>query len=108
MKNCLKCNLTFDDDKKFCNSCGSALTLITNSESLVELSKTGKRCLRCNLNYDEDKKFCKNCGSPLSIIIKTVSKVDAKKFVFEEKLKENRLDIKLLSEYAQFLFDSKE
>jgi len=105
MKNCSKCNLTFEDDKKFCNSCGSALTLITNSESNVELSKTGKRCLKCNLSYDEDKKFCKNCGSPLSVIKQTLSKVDAKIMVFEEKLKENQLNIDLLTEYAQFLYD---
>jgi tetratricopeptide (TPR) repeat protein len=108
MKNCNKCNLTFDDDKKFCNACGSQLTLITNIESRVEIGKTGKRCVRCNLEYEEDKKFCKKCGSPLVTIRQTVSKVDAKRFVFEEKLKDNQLDIKLLSEYAQFLFESNE
>lgn len=35
MKNCIKCDLTFEDDKKFCINCGSPLTLITDSESLV-------------------------------------------------------------------------
>ena len=108
MKNCTNCNLTFEDDKKFCNKCGSSLTLVIISESNDLFSKYGKKCLNCNLNYDEDKKFCNKCGSPLSIIKQTVSKVDAKKFVFEEKLKQDLLNVELLREYAQFLFENSE
>lgn len=69
-----------------------------------------KTCKKCNLSYDDDKKFCKNCGSPLKVAeVEVLSvKVNAQIFVFEEKLKANKLNLELLTEYAQFLYDNSE
>ena len=43
MKKCVKCDLSFDDDKKFCNICGSQL--ISNIDNKFESSKPGKNVL---------------------------------------------------------------
>ncbi len=102
MKKCTACNLNFDDDKKFCVKCGETLTFLAN----VASTKHTKKCNACNLTYENDKKFCKSCGKPLSMIV--LSATDTKKMVFEEKLKINNLDVTVLSEYAQFLYDNKE
>jgi uncharacterized protein (TIGR02145 family) len=66
-----------------------------------------KTCKKCDLQYDDGKKFCKKCGAPLEGEIKIESKAEAKKQVFEEKLKTDPLNVKLLHEYAKFLFDNK-
>ena len=65
-----------------------------------------KTCKKCNITYDDDKKFCKKCGSPLETEYKIESKEDAKKLIFEEKLKADPLNVDLLHEYAQFLFNN--
>lgn len=65
-----------------------------------------KNCSKCNLNFEDNIKFCGNCGSPLSIVNKIVSRTEAKIIVFEEKLKENQLNVDLLSEYAEFLYEN--
>jgi len=106
MKKCDICDLTYDDNQNFCNRCGNPLSMASIVVTNKQLNKGEKRCLKCNIAYEGDKKFCEKCGSPLSVVTQSVSKVDAKKFVFEEKLKDNQLDVKLLSEYAQFLYDS--
>jgi len=67
-----------------------------------------KTCIKCNLTFEDEKKYCVNCGSPLSVVTKSVSKVDAKKFVFEERLKGDQLNVELLTEYATFLADNLE
>jgi len=46
---CHKCNELVEEDSKFCDNCGQALT------------KT-KSCLKCNELNDPDAKFCDNCG----------------------------------------------
>jgi len=102
MKNCIKCNLSFEDSKKFCNNCGSVLSSITE----VKPTNVVRICENCNTTFEDDKKFCKNCGSPLSVIKESSAKFDAYKIVFEEKLKKNQLNIELLTDYAQFIFDN--
>lgn len=67
-----------------------------------------KTCEKCNLSYDDDKKFCKNCGSALKVTEVMSAKVNAQIFVFEEKLKANPLNLELLTEYAQLLYDNSE
>ncbi|MDD3893087.1 MAG: tetratricopeptide repeat protein [Bacteroidales bacterium] len=66
-----------------------------------------KTCKKCDLQYDDSKKFCKKCGEPLEAEVKIESKAEAKKQVFEEKLKTDPLNVKLLHEYAQFLYENK-
>lgn len=66
-----------------------------------------KICKKCDLQYDDGKKFCKKCGAPLEAEVKIESKAEAKKQVFEEKLKADPLNVKLLHEYGQFLFENK-
>jgi uncharacterized protein (TIGR02145 family) len=66
-----------------------------------------KTCKKCDLQYDDGKKFCKKCGAPLEGEVKIESKAEAKKQVFEEKLKTEPLNVKLLHEYGQFLYENK-
>ncbi|NCC74285.1 MAG: hypothetical protein EOM06_12945, partial [Sphingobacteriia bacterium] len=66
-----------------------------------------KICKKCNIQYDDSKNFCKKCGAPLEAVIKIESKAEAKKQVFEEKLKTEPLNVKLLREYGQFLYENK-
>jgi tetratricopeptide (TPR) repeat protein len=72
-----------------------------------EKTKIMKTCKKCDLQYDDGKKFCKKCGAPLEGEVKIESKADAKKQVFEEKLKTEPLNVKLLHEYGQFLYENK-
>ena len=65
-----------------------------------------KTCTKCNISYADDKKFCKNCGSSLSQEYNIDPKDLAKKNVFEDKLKTEPLNIEVLHEYAQFLFNN--
>jgi len=65
-----------------------------------------KTCTKCNISYADDKKFCKKCGSPLSQEYNIDPKDLAKKNVFEDKLKTDPLNIEVLHEYTQFLFDN--
>jgi uncharacterized protein (TIGR02145 family) len=65
-----------------------------------------KKCVKCNLSYDEDKSFCKKCGSPLTSEYQIEPKEVAKKSVFEDRLRADPLNIALLHEYAQFLFNN--
>ncbi|HPE58129.1 MAG TPA: YARHG domain-containing protein [Bacteroidales bacterium] len=66
-----------------------------------------KICKKCNIQYDDSKNFCKKCGAPLEAVIKIESKAEAKKQVFEEKLKTEPHNVKLLREYGQFLYENK-
>ena len=65
-----------------------------------------KTCTKCNLSFDDDKKFCPKCGAPLTIIYQIEQKEVAKKSVFEDRLKNDPLNIEILHEYAQFLFNN--
>jgi len=65
-----------------------------------------KTCLKCNLSYDNDKNFCKKCGSPLVTEYNIGPKEVAKKSVYEDRLKIEPLNLELLHEYAQFLFNN--
>lgn len=65
-----------------------------------------KTCKNCNLSFVDDKMFCKKCGKPLTSEYQIEPKEVAKKTVFEDRLKADPLNIELLHEYAQFLFNS--
>lgn len=65
-----------------------------------------KTCTKCNISYTDDKKFCKKCGSSLSQEYNIDPKELARKNVFEDKLKTDPLNIEVLHEYAQFLFNN--
>jgi len=65
-----------------------------------------KTCIKCNISYGDDKKFCKKCGSPLVTEFNIEPKDLAKKTVFEDRLKADPLNIEILHEYAQFLFNN--
>ncbi|MFA5972731.1 MAG: hypothetical protein WC780_10305 [Lentimicrobiaceae bacterium] len=65
-----------------------------------------KTCKKCNLSYDDDKMFCKKCGSALISEYNIEPREIAKKAVYEERLKIDSLNVELLHEYAQFLFNN--
>lgn len=65
-----------------------------------------KTCSKCDISYTDDKKFCKKCGSPLVAEYNIEPKEVAKKSVYEDRLKADPLNIEILQEYAQFLFDN--
>ena len=65
-----------------------------------------KTCTKCNISFSEDKMYCKSCGSPLALESTLNPKDDAQKSVFEDRLKMNPLDIMLLREYSQFLYNA--
>lgn len=54
---CRKCNIEYEEGKKFCKKCGTPLS----PTSYLPY------CLKCNLEYEEGDKFCKECGSPLTV-----------------------------------------
>jgi hypothetical protein len=71
-----------------------------------------KTCPKCRINYPEDKKFCKKDGTPLTEGFETGGyeldpKDVAQKSVFEDRLKADPLNVSILHEYAQFLFNKK-
>jgi predicted amidophosphoribosyltransferase len=63
-------------------------------------------CPKCNSSYTDDKKFCKKCGIPLISEYCIEPKELAKKTVFEDRLKIDPLNLEILHEYAQFLFNN--
>jgi len=65
-----------------------------------------KTCTKCHLSYDDDKKFCKKCGSQLVSENSIDPKNLARKTVLEDRLKMDPLNLELLHEYAQFLFNN--
>ena len=65
-----------------------------------------KTCKDCNISYEDDKKFCKKCGTPLTQEYNIDPRELAKKAVFEDRLKADPLNLDILHEYAQFLFNN--
>lgn len=65
-----------------------------------------KTCTKCNSSYDDDKKFCKKCGGSLTTEYQIDPRNVAKKTVLEDRLKADPLNVELLHEYAQFLFNN--
>ena len=65
-----------------------------------------KTCPNCGSTYDDDKKFCKKCGTPLQPVYNINPQELAKKTVLEERLKADPLNLKILKEYALFLFNN--
>ena len=63
-------------------------------------------CKECNTSYEDDKKFCKKCGAPLIQEYNIGPRKLAKKTVYEDRLKVDPLNIEILHEYAQFLFNN--
>jgi len=72
MQVCTSCNIEYEEDKKFCNYCGSPLTPKTESASAPkkvshadEENPEGKLfCPHCKITY-EFGSSCIQCGSPL-------------------------------------------
>ena len=65
-----------------------------------------KTCEKCNLSFDDDKKFCYMCGSPLTFIHQTESKEETEKHIFEDRLKADPFNVKILDAYAKFLLNN--
>lgn len=65
-----------------------------------------KICKKCNISYSDDKKFCRDCGSELIYTISSNSEFSAKKEVLEEELKSDPVNVEILHEYAQLLFEN--
>lgn len=70
---CTKCNIEYEEGKKFCRVCGSPLVKKVIPQTLGPSGRAGPKetegmliCERCKVLY-ETGKFCKKCGSPLSI-----------------------------------------
>jgi len=69
MRACPKCGADYDEGKRFCKKCGTALIVTTPT----------KHCPDCRLEYEPDKKFCKKCGRPLDLgPLPSVSKTEDK------------------------------
>jgi uncharacterized membrane protein YvbJ len=79
---CPKCNIEYDEGKKFCRECGSFLLSEEGSTfevPLVELTELKKSeenlfCPKCQVTYKKGK-YCKQCGSLLvhEILLQTPS-----------------------------------
>lgn len=65
-----------------------------------------KKCIKCDISYADDKNFCKKCGSPLTQEYNVDPRELAKKAVYEDRLKADPLNVEILHEYAQFLFNN--
>lgn len=65
-----------------------------------------KKCIKCDISYADDKNFCKECGSPLTQEYNVDPRELAKKAVYEDRLKADPLNVEILHEYAQFLFNN--
>ena len=61
-------------------------------------------CPKCGATVIEGQKYCKKCGFLLDSKNKLALKEIAKKSVFEDKLKNEPLNIEILHEYSRFLF----
>ncbi len=68
---CQKCHIEYDESRKYCRNCGSALS--PNKElssgdaghpSLVERRRIVRICSRCHLHFEVGN-YCRICGSPL-------------------------------------------
>jgi len=58
------------------------------------------------LSFDDDKMFCYMCGSPLTLVYQTESKEKTEKYIFEDRLKADPFNVKILDEYATFLLNN--
>jgi len=61
-------------------------------------------CPKCGYPIKEGQKYCKKCGTILCTENKLTAKETAKKSVFEDKLKNDPLNVEILHEYSRFLF----
>ncbi len=96
MQVCTSCNIEYEEDKKFCNYCGSPLTPKTESAPAPkkvnhadEENSGGKLfCPYCKITYDFGSS-CIQCGSPLGRQSSSQEKSEpptARGAQFEEKL----------------------
>lgn len=75
MVTCPKCNVDYEESRKFCIQCGTQLKQKTDSiknssgdsekQSPDYSSQNLKICPECKSEYDDAKLFCKACGSSL-------------------------------------------
>lgn len=68
---CQKCHIEYDNTRKYCRNCGSALSpnkeLLSGDAghpSLVERRRIVRICPRCHLHFEVGN-YCRICGSPL-------------------------------------------
>lgn len=72
MKKCPNCNKEFDDNKVFCENCGTKLTEVEQikvEETTVEetTSESGEViCPKCHSKNKKGSKFCETCGIKLT------------------------------------------
>ncbi len=64
---CLSCGYVNEEGSKFCFSCGTELSVIANSNDLVQEfdSENYKKCSNCGNLVLKDDKFCTSCGVSL-------------------------------------------
>lgn len=62
---CKKCNKVYDENVKFCESCGEALVdeKVNNINQVVVIGT--KQCPNCKTQYNENVQFCPSCGALL-------------------------------------------
>lgn len=68
---CTKCNIEYEEGKKFCKACGSPLVMKVASQILEPIGQAGPKetegmliCPKCQAPY-ETGKYCRKCGSVL-------------------------------------------
>ncbi|MBM4139874.1 MAG: zinc ribbon domain-containing protein [Nitrospira sp.] len=92
---CPKCNLTYEEGKKFCKECGGKLVVKEEADSVSTeshekpevafvhetkiIDEKKKYCPSCGIEYTSDKKFCKTCGVVLSNTPKKDSQTESVK-----------------------------
>ncbi len=69
VKVCPKCDILYDDNSKFCSSCGGRLAA---RKELKPASSEKRYCVKCRQVYETTANFCTNCGSSLEKYIETV------------------------------------
>ncbi|MBS3919493.1 MAG: zinc ribbon domain-containing protein [Deltaproteobacteria bacterium] len=68
---CTKCNIEYEEGKKFCKACGSPLAVKEEPQTLEPIERVEPKetegmliCPQCQVPY-ETGKFCRKCGSVL-------------------------------------------
>lgn len=94
MKKCPNCNKEYDDNKLFCESCGTKLTEVVEvkvEEAITEEkpSESGEIvCPKCHSKNKEGSKFCETCGTDLT-------KKVAPELTDEEKLERTKKRVRM-------------
>ncbi|MBE6059203.1 MAG: zinc-ribbon domain-containing protein [Clostridium sulfidigenes] len=89
MKKCVKCNKNFEDELKFCETCGSKLEEVKESEKFEEgflsedllekkdlndsVETEEMKCSKCGHKLESGNVFCENCGQAIGITESTTN-----------------------------------